>query len=79
MMSVQLDKLPKEKQKRVEESGLYLSLARTEERGRNRAKIRNLNDQGGRHIANIASRNSGLCSEDAPPDQAGGPLRLTYL
>ena len=41
--------------------------------------IRNLDDQGGRLLANIAARNSGLRSKDAHPGQAGGLLRKTYL
>merc|ERR1712112_401372 len=34
---------------------------------------------GGRPIANIVARNSGLHAKEAPPEQAGGLPRQTYL
>ena len=78
-MSLQLDKLPKGKRKWVEEHGLYLFSTHKEEWSRNRGKLRHLNGQGVRAVANIAAGNSGLRSKDAPPEQAGGLLRQTYL
>ena len=34
---------------------------------------------GGRPVANIVARNSGIHSKGAPPEQDGGLLRQTYL
>ena len=79
LMSLQLDKLPKGQQKWVEENGLYLFSTHKEEWARNRETLRHLNDQGGRPVANIAARNSGLHAKDAPPGQAGGVMRQNYL
>ena len=47
--------------------------------GRGKEMLRHLNDQGGRPVANIAARNSGLHAKDAPPGQAGGVMRQNYL
>ena len=78
-MSLHLDKLPKGQQKWVEGNGLYLFSTRKEEWGRSRGNLRHLNDRGGRPVANIVARNIGEHSKDAPPEQAGGLLRQTYL
>ena len=67
LMSLQLDKLPKGKQKWVEENGLYLFSTHKEEWAWNMQKLRHLNDIGGRPVANIAAENSGIHSKDAPP------------
>ena len=58
---------------------MYLLSTRKEECDRNREKLRNLNNQGGRPVANIVAGNIGIHSMDAPPDQAGGLLWQTYL
>ena len=42
-------------------------------------KLRQLNDQGGRPIANVAAQIIGLYSEDAPTGKAGGRARQTYI
>ena len=43
------------------------------------AKLRHLNDQGGRRVANIVARNSGPHPKGAPPEKDGGVLSKTYL
>ena len=79
LMSFQIDKLTKGKQEWVEEGGLYIFPTHKEEWARNREKLRHPGDQGGRPIANIVARNIGIRSKGAPPEQAGGLLRQTYL
>ena len=79
LIPLHLDKLPEGRKKWVKGDGLYLFPARKEEWARNREKLRHLNDQGGRQVANILARNTGLHSRGAPTEKAGGLLRKTYL
>ena len=79
MMSLHLDKLPKGQQEWIEANGLHRFSTRKEERGRNRGNLRHLNAQGGRPVANIVARNSGIRPKDAPPGEAGWILRQPYL
>ena len=78
-MPLHLDKLPKGHQKREGGIALYLFSTQTDGWARNREDLRHPNDQGGRSIANIAAGNSVVHSKGAPPDQAGGLLRQTYI
>ena len=41
--------------------------------------LRKLNDQGGRLIANIVARSSGIRAKDAPAENDGGLLMKTYI
>ena len=78
-ISPQLDKLPNGRQKWVAANGAYLFSTNKEDWARNREKLRLLDDKGGRPIANIVARDSGLRAKDAPPANAGGILRRPYI
>ena len=67
-MSLQLDKLPKGQQKWVEGNGLYLFSTHKGKWARGRGKLRRIDGQGGRPVANIAARNSGIHSKEAPTE-----------
>ena len=78
-MDLQIDKLHPKHREWVEENGLYLFSTHNEEWAWNKEKLRALNDQGGRPVATVVARNSGLHSKDASAETAGGLQRQTYL
>ena len=63
----------------VGEKAPHLLPTHNAERLRIQEKLQALNEMGGRPVAHIAARNSGIREKDSPAEAAGGLARKNYL